>query len=233
MWFIFLVLLKYGLITDSLFIYNLSGTCPLRKVREAPFWHADLFLLMLGMCSIFYYKKHNALNLPCFLNVLCNHLKKNECCAYFGSGKNYLIEFSPYQIASRDQGGVDFCTCHLALLWVSWGSLWKGGPPWTQRASWVGLKSLKLQDMRRWVFETNPLFPKRSSVFVWLWLQPRWPDPDGHGDLCSLLGGLLWQCFSNLHMHSSHWGVVETVSWAYPLGILIHWVRVGPGNLHF
>lgn len=165
MWFIFLVLLKYGLITDSLFIYNLSGTCPLRKVREAPFWHADLFLLMLGMCSIFYYKKHNALNLPCFLNVLCNHLKKNECCAYFGSGKNYLIEFSPYQIASRDQGGVDFCTCHLALLWVSWGSLWKGGPPWTQRASWVGLKSLKLQDMRRWVFETNPLFPKRSSVF--------------------------------------------------------------------
>lgn len=42
-----------------------------------------------------------------FSTVLCSHFLKNECCAYFWNGKNYLAEFPLYQMAFRDQRGVD------------------------------------------------------------------------------------------------------------------------------
>lgn len=63
------------------------------------------------------------------------------------------MAFPLYQIAYRDQGGVDFYTSHLALLCESVQILEVGDS--LNSESLMGLKSLKLRDLRRWGFETD------------------------------------------------------------------------------
>lgn len=105
--------------TDILFIYNFLGTCPLCKVRGAPFWHVDLFLPPLGMCSILYSEKYSALNLPCFLNVLCNHFKKWMLCIFLK--REELPHGIPTVSNSIQRSGRGW------LLYLSFGfALWVG-----------------------------------------------------------------------------------------------------------
>lgn len=233
LWFVFLVLLNYDLICRHLiYVYNFSGTCPLHKARGAPFWHVDLFLLPLGMCSILYFEKYSASNLP--LSMFSVAILKNDCGAYFWNGKNYLVEFPLYQIAYRNQGGVDFHTSHLAVFWVigvCFLEVWASLNSVRELDRIEALKAPGPGEVRSWsgslCFLGEPVSVFRSG------LDHDGPESDGYGDSGSLLGDYLWQCFPNSHLFNSNWGFVKTVSRDPPPGILIQEVRVGPVNLHF
>lgn len=156
LWFVFLVLLNYDLICRHfIYVCNSSGTCPLHKVRGAPFWHLDLFLPPLGMCSILYFEKYSASNLPLSVFSVAIFKKWLWCIFLKWEELSYWVPTVSNSIQKSGRGWLPYLSpgCFLS----HWGYFfWKCGPPWTQSESSTGLKRLKLQDLGRWGLEAGP-----------------------------------------------------------------------------